>query len=395
MNVLSPQAQKSNRNIWVDTPMMWLFCGLCIVGLLMTASASMEFADRRYGDALYFLQRQFLFILLASLLACAVYFRPSDFWFRNSFLILAVCLLLLAIVLIPDIGKEVNGSRRWLDLKVLTVQPSEGAKLAVIIFLADYIARRRTEICKTFNGHFKPLVLVMVPASLILLEPDYGMAVIIVLIAFVMLFLAGAQLWQSLMLMVVGGGLAALMMLAVPYRLERVKIFLDPWSAQFESGYQLVQSLIAIGSGGWFGQGLGGGMQKLFYLPEAHTDFIFSVLAEELGFVGVCFIIAAYFGILWRCFNVAARAERQGLCAGAFFAYGVGIWIGAQAFMNIAVVMGLLPTKGMTLPFISVGGSSLMAVFIAVAIVQRIHHETCCENTLLMRRYRMRRNGVS
>ena len=381
-------------SIWVDMPMVFLFAGLCLFGLLMLTSASMEFADQRHGDALYFLKRQCVFMVLASVIAVAAYSRPPEFWFRNSFYILLICFVLLVIVLIPDIGREVNGARRWLDLKVMTVQPSEGAKLATIIFLADYLVRRREEVCASFKGFIKPLGLVVLLAGLILLQPDYGMAVTLMGVAFAMLFLAGAKIWQSLLLLVVGGGVVAVMAVAAPYRWERIKVFLDPWSQQFEGGYQLTQSLIAVGSGGWFGQGLGDGVQKLSYLPEAHTDFIFSVIAEELGFVGVFAVVAVYLGILWRCFNVAARASRCGLYAGAFFSYGVGMWIGAQAFVNIAVGMGLLPTKGMTLPMISVGGSSLLVVFVALAIVQRIHHDACCEDPVLMRDYQMRKDNV-
>ena len=382
----------NEMNIWVDMPLLLLFVGLCLFGLLMVMSASMEFADHRYGDALHFMKRQVFFIALATVIAFAVYLGPTDFWFRNSFYIFGICLVALVVVLIPEIGREVNGARRWLDFKVITVQPSEGAKLAVTLFIADYLTRRRDEVCASFKGFIKPLVVVALPAVLILAQPDYGMAVTLFGVAFVMLFIAGGKIWQVLCMLFAGGGALALIAVAAPYRWERIKVFLDPWSQQFEGGYQLTQSLIAVGSGGWFGQGLGNGVQKLSYLPEAHTDFIFSVIAEELGFIGVLLVVAVYFAMMWRCFGVAARAERYRLYAGAFFSYGTGIWITAQAFVNIAVVMGLLPTKGMTLPAVSVGGSSLLAVFVALAIVQRVHHDTCCEDTVLMRRYQMRKD---
>ena len=382
-------------NIWVDVPLVCLLAALCTFGLIMVTSASMEFADDRYGDALYFLKRQGFFLLLAALVAVSVYWRPSELWFRNSFRLLFLCAALLVLVLIPEVGKEVNGSRRWLDLKVFTVQPSEAAKLAVIVFLADYVARRREEVCATFKGFLKPLLVVTFLALLILLEPDYGVSVVLLAIAFATLFLAGAKLGQSLLMFVAGVGVTALAAVAAPYRWARIKAFLDPWSDPLGSGYQLTQSLIAVGSGGWFGQGLGAGVQKLFYLPEAHTDFIFAVIAEELGFVGVCLVVAAYFGVVWRCFVVAGRAERGRIYAGAFFAYGVGVWVGIQAFVNVAVVVGSLPTKGITLPLISVGGSSLVTLFAAFAIVQRIHYETCCADPVLMRRYRSEKNRVA
>ena len=395
LHMVDYRLRKSGLNPWVDLLMVRLFAILCIGGLVISTSASMEFADYRYGDAFYFLKRQSFFMLIALALAFIAYSKSFEFWLRHVGKMLALCFVLLTIVLIPDVGREVNGSRRWLDFFFFTVQPSEIAKFVMIVFLADYIVRRNKEVRTTFLGFIIPISVVAFFSLLVLAEPDYGTAVLLLAIAFLMLFLAGAKLLQILLSFLVGGGVIALLVVLVPYRWARIKTFLDPWSDPFASGYQLIQSLIAVGSGGWFGQGLGDSVQKLFYLPEAHTDFIFAVIAEEFGFVGVSFVIALYAGILWRCFVVAKRAESREIFAGAFFSYGVGIWIGIQAFVNIAVVMGVLPTKGISLPAISIGGSNLVIVFIALAVVQRIHRETFYQDIELTRQHNLRKRYVS
>ena len=387
------RSRKRIPNVWVDLPLLWGWLILCVVGLVMVTSASMELADSEYRDALYFLKRQSAFLFVAAVAGVFVYFTPSDYWFRNARWVLLASLVLLLLVF-TDLGKEVNGSRRWLDLGWFTVQPAEIVKLAVIVALARYIARRHEVLRERFAKVLKPLGAVAVSSGLLLFQPDFGAAVILMTIALIMLFLAGVRLGQFALLIAGGGALMALLAVAAPYRLERIKIFLDPWSDPYGSGYQLIQSLIAVGRGGWLGEGLGAGIQKLFYLPEAHTDFIFSVIAEELGFVGVVFIVGAYLHIVLRCFAVARRAEKQGLCAGAFFAYGTGAWIGVQAFINIVVAMGGLPTKGTTLPLISVGGSSLVMVFVALAMTQRIHQETLLRDTVFMRLYESRKRNV-
>ena len=387
------RSRKRIPNIWVDLPLLWGWLILCVVGLVMVTSASMELADREYREALYFLKRQSAFLFVAAAAGVFVYFTPSDYWFRNARWVLLASLVLLLLVF-TDLGKEVNGSRRWLDLGWFTVQPAEIVKLAVIVSLARYIARRHEVLRERFAKVLKSLGAVAVFSGVLLFQPDFGAMVILVAIALIMLFLAGVRLGQFALLIAGGGALMALLAVAAPYRLERIKIFLDPWSDPYGSGYQLIQSLIAVGRGGWLGEGLGAGIQKLFYLPEAHTDFIFSVIAEELGFVGVVFIVGAYLHIVLRCFAVARRAEKQGLCAGAFFAYGTGAWIGVQAFINIVVAMGGLPTKGTTLPLISVGGSSLVMVFVALAMTQRIHQETLLRDTVFMRLYESRKRNV-
>ena len=377
-------------SIWVDTPLMIVFACLCVFGLLMVTSASLEFADREYSNSLHFVNRQMIYIAVATLCAVGIYlFLPSDFWFKycNKLFILMVASLILVLF----VGTEVNGSRRWLLLGPLSVQPSEAAKLATILFVANYIARRGDELRETFKGLVKPIGIVLLLAVLLLLEPDYGTVVIIFSITTSMLFLAGTKLKHMMMYLFSGVGALSLLVWVEPYRWSRVKVFLDPWSKPAEEGYQLVQSLIAIGRGSWLGQGLGDGIQKQFYLPEAHTDFIFSVIAEELGFIGVCLVVVCYLVIIWRCFAIARSAEQQDMLANAYVAYGIGTWFGMQAFVNIAVAMGLLPTKGITLPLISVGGSSLLTFFIAFALLQRIHYESCASNQVLMRHYQYKK----
>lgn len=387
-------ARRRIPNIRMDLPLLygWLF--LCFFGLLMVTSASMEFADREHQEALYFLKRQAFFLLVAVAAGVFVYYTPSDYWFRNTLPVLLLSLLLLLAVF-TGFGREVNGSRRWLDFGWLTVQPVEIVKLAVIVFLSRYIVRHREALRQHFVEVLKPLMVVVMVSILLLLQPDYGAAVILMAIAWIMLFLAGVRWQHCICLGLCGGALMAWLAVAAPYRLERIKIFLDPWEDRYGSGYQLVESLIAIGKGGWLGEGLGASVQKLGYLPEAHTDFIFSVLAEELGFVGVVVIVGTYLFIIWRLFVVARRAESQELCAGAFFVYGTGIWIGLQAFVNILVAMSLLPTKGTTLPLVSVGGSSLVMFFVALAIAQRVHRETSLRDTRLMRLYESRTRNAA
>ena len=388
------RARRHVPNVWVDLPMVWGVLILCTFGLVMVTSASMEFADHVHQESLYFLKRQSIFILIAIIAGAFVYFTPPSYWFHNSYLLLLLSLLLLLLVL-TDVGREVNGSRRWLDFGWFTVQPSEFAKLAVIVFLARHVARHRDTLRRDSAAVLKPVGVVLVFSILILLQPDYGVSVILMAITLAMLFLSGVRLRQLVLMMLCCGSLAVLVATLAPYRLERIRTFLDPWSDPYGNGYQLVQSLIAIGRGGWFGEGLGGGVQKLFYLPEAHTDFIFSVIAEELGFVGVVLIVGTYLCIVLRCFVVARRAEQQKLCAEAFFVYGTGIWIGLQAFINITVAMGGLPTKGTTLPLVSVGGSSLVTIFIALAMVQRVHQEALCRDVVLMRLYESEKKNVS
>ncbi len=358
---------------WVDPVLALVAVALLALGLVMVASASVPKAAEA-GDALYFFKRQLAFAGFGLALAAAAYAVPLWVWERAAYWLAAGAALLLILVLIPGLGHEVNGSRRWLRLG-LTLQPSELARFAAVLFVAAYLVRRQGEVRSQWWGFVKPLLICAVLAGLILLEPDLGSAAVLMAVVLGMLFLAGARLLPFALFLGGGLGLGVLAVVLEPYRLHRLQAFLDPWQDPFGSGFQLAQALIAIGSGGWTGVGLGESVQKLLYLPEAHTDFLFSVLAEELGLLGVAVVIGLFAVLVWRCFAVAVRAEAAGLRFGVWVAYGVGMWLGLQAFINMGVNLGVLPTKGITLPLMSSGGSSLVVNLMALGLVQRVWRE--------------------
>lgn len=345
------------------------------VGLVMVASASISIATRELGEPLFYFWRQSVYVAIG--LACMLLATrtPLEVWHRASPVLLGIGALLLALVFVPGIGKEVNGSMRWLNVGPINLQPSEPMKLAMVLYLAGYLVRRRELVQNTMGGFVRPMSMLAIIGVLLLLEPDYGATVVLFTTALGMLFLGGVPFWSFV-------GWAAFIVLsmgvvvmAAPYRVERMLTFLNPWADPFGSGFQLTQALIAIGSGEWFGVGLGSSVQKLFYLPEAHTDFLFAVLAEELGMAGVLVVILLFTFIIWRAIAIGSRAERAGHGYGAHLAYGVGLLIGVQAFVNIGVNMGILPTKGLTLPLMSYGGSSLVVSCFAVGLVMRVDHE--------------------
>lgn len=351
---------------------------LVVLGLVMVASASITLADRELGQPFYYAIRQAVYIGLGAVAGVSL-FRLRLVLLEQAGLVLLVSgMALLLAVLVPGIGHEVNGSVRWLNTGLFRLQVSEPAKLMILVYLASYLARHGEEVRTQLSGFIKPLVILGLAAFLLLLEPDFGATVVLTATAMGMIFIAGVKLWQFSGML----GMAALSLggLAVssPYRMERLTTFLNPWADPFDSGFQLTQSLIAIGRGEWLGVGLGAGIQKLFYLPEAHTDFVFAVLAEELGLLGVCLVIALYTLIVWRAFVIAGTADKAGNAFASLLAYGIGIWIGLQAFINMGVNMGLLPTKGLTLPLMSYGGSSMVVMCAAVALLLRVDFETRC-----------------
>jgi cell division protein FtsW len=360
-----------------DRLILLLYLVLICIGLVMVTSASIGIADQQTGDPFFYAKRQFLRILISLVLlwfACRI---PLDFWNRNGMALMLGSIILLACVLIPGVGHTVNGATRWLNFGLFTFQVSEIAKLFLIIYLSGYLLRRGDEVQTNTMGFIKPMLILAVASGLLVLEPDFGAAAVLLMTGLGMIFLGGVRFGQFLLF--VTGTLCIMGLLAVssPYRLARITSFIDPWADPFNSGFQLTQSLIAIGSGGWFGAGLGGSVQKLFYLPEAYTDFLFAIFAEEFGFVGQIFLIGLFGLFALRCFGIARMALQREQAFGGYLAYGVGLLISLQAAINIGVNMGALPTKGLTLPFVSYGGNSILSMSFAVGLVLRVYYE--CE----------------
>jgi len=348
---------------------------LLMIGFVATTSASVEYAAEHYRNALYHSGRHLIYTGLALMSAACVYALPPRFWLNTGWLWLFASLVLLALVLIPGVGLKVNGSRRWLALGPVTLQVSEFVKLSLVIYLAGYLQRREDQVRSEWRGFVKPMAVVFAVTLLLMEEPDFGATVVTVGTAFGMLFLGGVRLGQFL-LVVMGSVLAlAILLVNEPYRLQRLIAYTDPWADQFDSGYQLTQSLIAIGRGEWFGVGLGNSVQKLFYLPEAHTDFVFSIWAEETGLLGALSVVGLFLLLVFRILYLARRRVVAGDRFGGHVCHGVALIFAAQAFINIGVSTGLLPTKGLTLPLVSYGGSSLIACSCMLALVLRIERE--------------------
>lgn len=370
-----------------DWPLLGSALALAVLGLVMVASSSISTADRLGAPLMYF-NRQLIYVGLGMALAAPALWLPLEAWRRAGPALLLLAIALLAMVLIPGVGREVNGSTRWIDLGLFNFQVSEAAKLLILIYLAGYLVRHGQRVRTEVLEFAKPVGVVMLAAALLLLEPDFGAAAVLLGATLAMLFLAGVKLWQFGILVVLFGGAMAGLAYGSPYRWARVVSFMNPWEDPFNSGFQLVQSLIAFGRGEWWGVGLGGSVQKLFYLPEAHTDFLFAVLAEELGLLGSVTVIALFAVLVWRIMRIGARAERAHQPFAAYLAYGIGTWLGLQALINVGVNMGVLPTKGLTLPLMSYGGSSMLMVCMALAMVLRIHFETAQREVLDLERRR-------
>jgi cell division protein FtsW len=349
---------------------------LLALGLVMVASASVAVAEKTTGAPLYYFYKQFSYSAVGLVLGACAFAVPMRAWEQSGFWLLAFAFFLLAIVLIPGIGIKVNGARRWLDFGAFRLQASEPARLALILYLVGYVVRRRTELQSSFKGLLRPLVPVVLACGLLMVEPDFGATALLMLVTFLLLFMAGARLLHLGALALAGLGALTLLILFGPsWRLARIGTFMNPWADMENSGWQLTQSLIAIGRGEWTGVGLGNSVQKLLYLPETHTDFIFAIWAEEFGLLGIAVLLAVFGLMVWRCFRIGRVAELRKQLFAAYLCYGVGAWLGAQVLINMAVNMGLLPTKGLTLPLISYGGSSLVTVCLMVALVLRGDHE--------------------
>tara|TARA_R110001592_G_scaffold363371_1_gene685657 strand:- start:278248 stop:279390 length:1143 start_codon:yes stop_codon:yes gene_type:complete len=358
-----------------DTVLALLGLALLLVGLVVISSASIEYADWHHENSWFHTQRHLVYLLLAVGAGAMIYRVPPKFWLDTGWVWLFVALALLILVLIPGIGREVNGSQRWLPLGPFTLQPSEIAKMAMVVYLAGYMVRREHEVRNHWQGFLKPMAVLFAATLLLMIEPDFGATVIVAGSAFGMLFLAGVKLGHFLL--VLGGALAAMLVLVVsaPYRLARLTAYTDPWADPFNTGFQLTQSLIAFGRGEWLGVGLGNSVQKLFYLPEAHTDFVFSIWAEETGFVGALALIALYVGLIGRILWAGRKSLAVANPFGAYVCYGVALVFSGQAFVNMGVSSGLLPTKGLTLPFVSYGGTSLIVCCCMLAMVLRIDRD--------------------
>ena len=349
---------------------------LISLGLVMVASSSMGIAEDRMGDPFYFIKRQALLLIPGLVAAVIVYQIPLSFWQQASGPLMIFGFVLLILVLIPGIGKEVNGSRRWISLGILGFQPSELCKIFVMLYMAAYLVRRKEEVRNEWSGFMIPLGIMSLIVLLLLLEPDFGSVVVLMFAVITVLFLAGVKLQQFIMLMIATVLVAGIVAVSSTYRVKRLVSFTNPWADQFGSGYQLTQSLIAFGRGEWLGVGLGESIQKLFYLPEAHTDFLFSILAEEFGLLGSLVVIVTFSVLVYSGMQIGKLSEQRGKLYGAYLSYGLSILIGVQAFINVGVCSGLLPTKGLTLPFMSYGGTSLAISVVMIGFLLRVNFET-------------------
>jgi cell division protein FtsW len=363
------------RGAAFDPMLVAALIALLAIGAIMVGSASISIADRQMGEPLFYLTRHVAAIgigLIGMLFAMSV---PTDLWYRMNWLLLVIAFVLLAIVLIPGVGHAVNGSRRWLLVGPVTLQASEPARLCLLLYISSYAVRRAQELGASLNGLVKPLLVIGGASALLLVEPDFGSAVVLGATTLAVLFVAGARLRDFLLAVAVGVVLIAILALSSQYRLARLMVFRDPWADPFAGGFQLTQSLIAIGRGDFGGVGLGESVQKLFYLPEAHTDFVFAVLVEELGFAGASIVIALFGIVVYRAVKLGRDALQSGMHFQGLVAIGVGLMLGFEAFINIGVNTGLLPTKGLPLPLVSYGRSSTVVTLIALGLLLRIHRE--------------------
>lgn len=382
MYTLQPQAvpvknmsyKKSSFNQY-DSWLIGIIIFLLLFGLIMVASSSSTIAEKNFHNPLFYFWRQMFSVGIGLTMAFMVLKIPMIVWQKASVPMLLFGLFLLVLVLIPGVGREVNGSLRWIYIGSFAVQASEPIKIFIIAYLAGYMVRQEQQIRSSFSGFVRPIIVLTLVSGLLLLEPDYGACVVLFITTLGMLFIGGVPLSRFFAWGLVA--VSSLLSLAVlsPYRLQRIMIFSDPWQDPFNHGFQLTQALIAFGRGDWFGVGLGGSVQKLFYLPEAHTDFVFAVMAEEFGLLGSALILFLFCFLVWRAFVIGHVAEKLGQIFSANFAFGCGLIIGIQAFINIGVNMGVLPTKGLTLPLMSYGGNSIIVNCMLLAVLLRIDYE--------------------
>jgi cell division protein FtsW len=375
----TPKARAQSR-LHIDPVLMLACFGLLGIGFMMVTSSSLHLGVKMADDISHYPFKQLIHIAFGLGFSAIILNVPMSSWEKMGQTLFIAGLALLLVVLIPGVGIKVNGSIRWLSILGLRIQVSEVVKFISVIYMAGYVTRHSEHVRRSAFGLVKPLMLFSVACVLLLLEPDFGSSVVILIIAMGMMFLGGARISQFVILMALVAGLAVMLVIVSPYRLARVTSFMDPWADARDTGFQLTQALISFGRGEFFGVGLGNGLQKLFYLPEAHTDFLFSVLGEELGLLGVLLIIGLFAALVVRAFAIGEQAEQADLKFSALTAYGLGIWFGFQSFVNMGVNMGMLPTKGLTLPLMSYGGGSMIIMCCAMAVLFRIHYEVTEHN---------------
>lgn len=374
MTVMARTRGAAQNLTGIDTILLVAVLTLIGFGIVMVSSASFHLAGND-GAAFHYLNKHLVALMIGLTGMLVVTQVPSKWWDVASGWFYLLGLVLLVLVMVPGLGKTVNGATRWIAVGPFNLQTSEFMKLFIIFFMASYVVRRQVEVVHTVWGVMKPMLLVVLTCLLLMWQPDFGTTVVILATVLGVLFLGGAPLWQFAALIVAALSGGVMLVLTSPYRLERVTSFLNPWADPLDSGYQLSQALIAFGRGEWTGVGLGNGIQKQFYLPEAHTDFLMAVVGEEFGLLGTLLVIMLFSLIVWRAFSIGSAADQAGRRFAANTAYGIGIWIGLQAFINIGVNVGLLPTKGLTLPFLSYGSNSIIVSCLAVGVLLRIHWE--------------------
>ena len=384
----------SENRLKIDLILLGAGFILLMIGMVMVSSASIAIADDQHGDPFFFLKKQFLAALIGCCAAFIGMVIPIRTWKNLSLPLLLLGITLLIIVFIPDIGRTVNGSTRWISVAGINFQVSEPARLCLLIYVAGYLVRRNRQLRESISGFIPPIIILCITCGLLLFEPDYGASVVLLLSIMPMLFSAGARIRDFAIFVAISMIGMTVIAFLTPERIERLYTFLEPWEYSQQGGFQLTQSLIAFGRGDWFGVGLGNGVQKLFYLPEVHTDFIFAVLVEELGLFGALVMILLFTILVVRIFQIALKAARLERLFEAYLSIGIGSWLAIQTCINIGVNIGALPTKGLTLPLVSYGRSSLIITIIAIGMILRISHEISGQN-LNQKRASLKKTEVS
>jgi len=359
----------------IDFILLSLFSVLSFSGLLILASASVHFSDSIYGNPSAIFNRQLFYFFLGLFGLLIFFILPLNFWIAYDRLLITLGFILLLLVFVPGIGFEVNGANRWIRVAGFGLQPSEIMKFLSILYVSCYSVRRIKEIQSHWIGFFRPAIIIVSIISIILIQPDLGSSAVIFASVLGVLFVAGVKMQQFFIVAFLGFVAVTLMIVFVPWRWERIISFIDPWSDPWGSGYQLTLSLMSIGRGDWFGVGLGQGLMKMGYLPDAHTDFIFSVIVEEMGILGGFAIVSLLFGLSFRIFIIGRESLLRKNFFGFYFSYGVALLLGLHTFINVGVACGLLPTKGLTLPLISAGGTNLIIVCLMIGLILRIDYE--------------------